>query len=74
MSKGSKQRPGTGYADGWARIFGAKAQEVERWVIRPCDLPIASVGDRCIATANEDGSVSIEQHLDNDKRIKSEPR
>lgn len=26
MSKGSKQRPGTGYADNWDRIFGKKAK------------------------------------------------
>lgn len=27
MSKGSKQRPGTGYADGWDRIFGGRKEE-----------------------------------------------
>lgn len=27
MSKGSKRRPGTGYEDGWERIFGQKKPE-----------------------------------------------
>ena len=30
MSKGDKQRPGTGYADGWSRIFEKSELEQQR--------------------------------------------